>query len=312
MSRFQSCYCRYLTSYVELRRALGFKFETQAVLLRAFDQHVHELGYAGPLTQELALAFATEARCPHGPARRFEVVRLFAEYLATFEPQTPTFNRKVLPRSRAQPPPVILTDEQLAGLLDAARCLSPRAPLHSLTLYTLMGLAASAGLRHGEVTHLDKSDVDLKTGVLVVRQTKFHKDRLVPVHPTTLAALSHYAGVRDSFWPDCDCPAFFLNTRGRRFCSKSIEYAFSRAARQAGVYQVGSRKTTFHALRHGFAVRRLVAWYCAGLDVQALLPALATYMGHVHYSSTAYYLTATPELMALAAARSTPPSPVVT
>jgi integrase len=312
MSAFESCFGARLEAYVALRRGLGFSFSSQAALLRAFDQYVQAREYRGPLTQALAAAFATTTAAVEVSARRYEVVRHFAEYLAAFEPATPVFDRRILRRKRVQPPATILSDAQLITLLEAARGLSPGHPLRGLTIYTVVGLAASTGMRRREVSQLDRADVDLKTGVLVVRQTKFHKDRLVPVHPTTLGVLQEYATRRDAWWPDCECRAFFLNGAGRRLLPGGIDYAFSALTRHAGLRKTGARGPTFHSLRHSFAINRLASWYRAGRDVQALLPVLATYMGHVHYSSTAYYLTATPELMALAAGRcqSSPPDEV--
>ena len=143
--------------------------------------------------------------------------------------------------------------------------------------------------------------MDLATGSLLVRQSKFGKDRYVPVHLTTLDVLRHYAIVRGTAFPNCNHPTFFLNLRQRRFCRNTLQQTFCKLARRAGLRGPRGRGPSFHSLRHRFAVKRLVAWYKAGLDVQAMLPALATYMGHIHYSDTAYYLKATAELLGLAA-----------
>lgn len=139
--------------------------------------------------------------------------------------------------------------------------------------------------------------------MLAIKQTKFRKDRLVAIHPTTLEVLRNYAAVRDAAFPDCGCPAFFINMRRRRFARKTLRVAFYELTRRAGLRSPKGKGPRFHDLRHAFAVRRLAAWYRAGIDAQAMLPALATYMGHVHYSDTAYYITATAELLSLAAGR---------
>ena len=304
MMSFQSIFANHLSAYVELRRGLGFRFYQEAYLLRAFDRYVCETGHT-QLTQELGLNFASANpnTSINYRVHRYQVVRHFSEYLATFDSQTPLLDPKAMRRSKTRIPPYIYTDEEIGRLLDLARHISPKHPVRGVTFQAMVGLGASSGLRIGEVVRLDTTDVDLQTGLLWVRQTKFGKDRYVPVHSTTLQILRNYATVRDTAFPDCRDPAFFLNMWGHRYCRHTLQQAFRKLARQAGLRPPKGRGPSFHNLRHRFAVKRLVAWYKAGLDVQAMLPALATYMGHVHYSETAYYLTATPELLGLAAQR---------
>jgi integrase len=305
MTTFKSIFAERLDAYVRLRRGLGLRFAKQASTLHAFDRYLVERAYDGPLTQELALDFATakpDASLGHC-ARRYQAVRHFSDYLATFEPATPRLDPKALRRPPARPAAYIFTEEDLATLLDAARGISSRNPVRGITLHAMVGLAASTGMRVGEVIRLDKADVDLETGVLLVRRTKFAKDRLVPVHATTREVLRHYAAVRDAAFPNCECPAFFINLCRRRYSRHTLSLTFWELARRAGLCGDKGKGPSFHSLRHSFAVRRLVAWYRAGVDVQAMLPGLATYMGHVHYRDTAWYLTATPELLGLASGR---------
>lgn len=167
----------------------------------------------------------------------------------------------------------------------------------------MVGLVASCGLRVSEVVKLDRDDIDLNTGVLTIRRSKFQKDRLVPVHPTTLDVLRNYIPLRDARFPRPATPAFFIQMWGGRFATSTLSLAFHQLACSVGIRQNAGFGPSIHDLRHTFAVRRLVAWYREGKDVQAMLPLLATYMGHVHYSETAYYLTATAELLGLAAER---------
>jgi len=305
MSRFQSVFADHLTGYVTLRRQFGLRFVQQEEMLHRFDRHVHERGYQGPLTEELAREFATAVPDASTtiPARRYLVVRQFAEYLSTFDPRTPRLDPKAIYRARRQPPPYVFTEEELERLLHRAAGFSQRHPVSNRAFHAMIGLAASTGLRLREVLSLDLSDVDLETGGLVVRRSKFDKDRLVPVHPTMLDVLRAYAAVREQIPGSVGETAFFLNARGRRFRRDNVEYLFRQLVRRVDLRPPPGRPPTFYSLRHSFAVRRLVAWYRAGANVQALLPALATYMGHVHYTSTSYYLTATAELMGVAADR---------
>jgi len=305
MKSFTSIIGERLSSYIDLQRALGFQFERQVSVLHAFDEHLEKRGNPQPLTQELVVDFASAD--PSGSAdkqaRRYNVIRRFCEYLATFDPKTPSLDPKLLPRTNSRHPIRIITDEELSRLLFEARRISERHPIRGVTLEAMIGLAASTGLRIGEVVRLDRSDVDLKTGILSIRRTKFYKDRYVPTHPSTLSVLQSYAAVRDATYPQWRDLAFFVTTSKTRFCDHTLRQSFREAAQRAVLREPTGKGLSFHSLRHRFAVKRLVSWYSAGVDVQAMLPALATYMGHVHYSYTAHYLTATAELMGLAAER---------
>ena len=304
MNSFQSLFAERLASYVELRRNLGLRFEGQEAMLLAFDRYV-PAGHRGPLTEQLARDFALAVTDPASPivARRYLVVRHFAEYLATYDPSTPRLDPKAILRSQQQPPPYIFTEREIDHLLCETTGFRGRHPVSNASLRTMIGLAACTGLRPGEVMGLDQADVDLDTGVLVIRHTKFDKERLVPVHTTALNVLRAHAGDRDRM-PGANAEkAFFLNARGRRYQSDNLAYLMRRLVRRVSLHPPCGKMPTFHSLRHTFAVHRLVAWYRAGQDVQALLPALATYLGHVHYSSTSYYLTATAEMLGVAADR---------
>lgn len=299
MSGFKSVFAERLSSYVALRRKLGLRFESQEDMLRAFDRFAHEHDHQGPLLEHLARSFAMAVPdvTTTIPSRRYLVVRHFAEYLATFDPSTPKLDPKAIFRTRTQPPPYIFTDEDLARLLARVAEFRQRHPVSNQAFHAMLGLAASSGLRLREVLGLDLSDVDLETGILVVRRTKFDKDRLVPVHATTLDVLRAYAAMRDQIPGATAETAFFLSSRGRRFQAYTVEYLFRQLVRKLDLRPARGKRPTFYSLRHTFAVGRLVAWYRAGAQVQASLPALATYMGHAHYTSTSYYLTATAELL---------------
>lgn len=301
---FNSCFASHLRDYVALRQSLGLKFEWQSDIFYRFDRYLSETGYDGPLTQDLVVAFVT-----HNPgvsagerAKRFSAIVHFSRYYAAYVPDTPMLDPRAFATKRKQPVPYILTQEELGKLLHLAKTM-PCHAIRRVTLHAMLALAATTGMRRSEVIHLDKADVDLTTGVLHIRQTKFFKERLVPVHPTTLSVLQDYARIRDVTYPHLSSPAFFISMCRDRLSKHTFGLAFSEIAVAMGFARRGNPHPTLHSLRHSFAVRRLETWYAEGRDVQALLPSLATYMGHAHYSDTAYYITATPGLMALAAER---------
>jgi len=290
--------------YVALQRSLGYQFHKQAASLFAFLHYLRSTHARGPMSQALALEFVMASDLtPNGKAIRYAVIRRFAQYHSAFDPCTQRFDRRMLPRSRAIPPPRLLSDEDLHSLMAASARVSAQYPLRGQTLTTVIGLLASTGLRSGEALRLDRTDVDLNSGVMQIRKTKFRKDRLVPVHSSTLAALRDYAHFRDFTCPVQKTPAFFISTRGTRLSKSGLQYGFKQACKLAGVNAHAAKALRPHDLRHRFAVTRLAEWHRQKVDVQSLLPLLATYLGHARYSDTAYYITATPELLSLASAR---------
>lgn len=304
MTRFSTRVTDDLARYVRLRRALGCAFTKQAAILRDFGRFVAQRTDASLLTQDLVLAYVLGCDVtPNERQRRYRVVKNFVDYFAIFDPRTPSLDPYALPRSRAIPPVRILSNEELGRLLDAARTISPRSPIRGQTLHTIIGLLASTGLRSGEVVRLDRDDVDLTHGILRIRRTKFRKDRLVPVHSTTLAVLRRYAKARDRAYPKASSPGFFLSLRKGRLSAPGLNGAFRAVAAKVGLDRGLPRGVRPHDLRHRFAVARLVTWHRQRVDVQARLPLLATYLGHARYSDTAYYVTGTPELLGQAARR---------
>lgn len=302
MSSFAKTLADRVEAYITLRRSLGYSLRKQAGILRALARYAEGERLDGPLTQQMALNFILSSDgTANGRAIRHGVVRRFADYLAIYDPRTETLDPKALPRSRAIPPPRILSEGELGSLMSACRSVSPAYPGRAMVLTALVGLLASTGLRSGEALRLDRTDVDLTGGVLHIRKTKFRKDRLVPVHPTTRDALRDYARQRNVLFPVRRDSAFFLSSRGNRLSPTGLQQAFAAARKLADLDNGKALRP--HDLRHRFAVTRLAAWHREKADVQALLPLLATYLGHARYSDTAYYVTGTADLLGLAAER---------
>jgi integrase len=231
MTAFASTVTLSIRRYIHLQRALGYQFHKQAASLRAFGRHLHSIRAPGPLSQALALKFAMASDLtPNGRAIRYAVIRRFAQYHAAFDPRAESLDRRALPRSRAIPPPRILSEEELRCPMAASKRVSRGSSLRGRTLATVIGLLVSTGLRSGEALRLDRSDVDMTRGVLQIRKTKFRKDRLVPVHPTTLTALRGYAQHRDFAFPSPKTRAFFLSTRGTRLKSSGLYYGFEQVS----------------------------------------------------------------------------------
>lgn len=294
---------RDLDNYLAIRRALGFKLERTGLLLADF------VGYLGTnrvykITTDAALAWATLPSIGASGwwAQRLSVVRGFARHLHAIDPTHQVPPPGLLPGRSHRATPFLYSDADIAALMAAAAGF--RSPLRAITFQTLVGLLAVTGLRIGEALRLDRDDVDLAEGVLTIRLTKFGKSREVPLHATTVNALAAYNRERDRLCRRPADPAYFLATTGTRLLYCNAHLAWLDLVRRAGLQpRSATCRPRPHDLRHSFAVRTLLGWYRDGADVQARLPLLSTYLGHVHPGSTYWYLSAAPELLTLVAGR---------
>ena len=297
----------HIDDYLNFRRGLGFRLDTQGALLAEFARYAEQVGHRGPVTTDLAVRWAQTTRSddPAAAARRLAVVRQFARHRAAVDPATevpPVGLLGEVPRRRPQPH--IYSDAEIATLLGHARRLTPRGGLRPATYVTLFSLLVSTGLRLSEACRLQRGDVDLAAGMLTVRETKFCKSRLVPLHPTATRALGRYATERDTRPEVVVSSAFFHTDRSPVLLTDTVGRTFRRLRDRLGWTGQGrARRPRVHDLRHTFAVRRLLAWTAAGVDVESKILALSTYLGHTKPSETYWYLTATPELMAVTAGR---------
>jgi integrase len=289
--------------YLAMRRALGFKLTTFGQRLLSFVSYLEAQGH-NVVTTQAAVAWATDTVRSTDQvhwSRRLMVVRIFARHLAALDPATEIPAEDILPHHYRRITPHLFTPGEITALLDAADTLRPK--LRALTYHTLIGLLMVSGLRTGEACRLDRTDVDLDDGVLTVQDSKFGKSRQVSLHATTVAALHHYGQWRDEL---CGVPrtlAFFISTRGSRL-DPNISKTFAVLVDAAGIsVPAGKRRPRLHDLRHSFTTATLLDWYRDGVDVQARLPQLSTYLGHADPKSTYWYLTGSPELLALAVAR---------
>jgi len=295
-----------LAEYVATLRTLGTELRWPASILPRFLDFLEQSG-AAFITIDLALRWATQPRGVQAAtwARRLSIVRRFAVWVHATDPRTQIPPQNLLPAHHRRQPPHIYTDGELARLLAAAAGLPSRTGLRALTYQTLIGLLASTGLRPGEALALDEPDVDLPQGILAIRNTKFGKSRFVPVTESVRAALTRYTEHRDALHPHRDTHAFLVSAHGRRVIGTAARRTFAKLTQAIGIRATPEsrrpeRGPRLQDLRHTFATRRLVAWYRAGLDVERLLPALATYLGHGCVQATYWYLEAVPELLELA------------
>lgn len=291
--------------YLSMRRALGFKLTTQGRHLMSFIRFCEER-CADHVSADLAIDWATRTARGSGDevyqARRLDVVRIFARHMQALDPATEVPPEDVLSRRYRRIPPYLYSPEEVAALMSAADGLAPA--LRAATWRTLIGLLAVTGMRQGEACRLERGDIDLQAGTLVIADSKFGKSRQVFLHPTTVGALRTYEQARDRMFPEPKAITFFVNSRGAPLDRHNIQHTFAVLVAAAGIQAPpGRRAPRLHDLRHMFTVATMLDWYRDGGDVQARLPPLSTWLGHVDSKSTYWYLQAVPELLTLAAGR---------
>lgn len=294
----------HVADYVALRRALGHQLDDAARLLPRFVAFL-DAQHLSTVTIQAALDWCT-GPAPRGGAtvapRRMTAARGFARYLSGIDPATEIPPVGLIRAQQQRKAPFIYSDADIAAMLTAARALGGDR-LRNETYYTLIGLLAISGLRIGEAIKLDLADIDRGKRVLLIRESKFGKSRLVPIQPSTVSAIDSYLAIRATK-PGADGqPCLFISCTGRRLCYQSVCQTFRKIVTAAGVGTRARRPPRLHDLRHQFAVTTLRGWYAAGDDVQAKLPALSTYMGHRDPSSTYWYVSSTADLLAAAADR---------
>ena len=289
--------------YLSMRRNLGFKLLDAGKALLDFVTFM-EQHRALYITEALALAWAQQPANvqPAYWARRLSFVRGFARYRSASDPRTEIPSPGLLPFQPKRARPYLYSDEEIKSLLRAAVDMPHRYERGALlpwVYYCLFGLLSVSGLRLSEARNLELQDVDLEAGVLTVRNAKFGKTRLVPLHPSTCEVLADYIARRERHWAGRPVSSYlFVSSWGNRLDGAQIHRAFYALSRQIGLRSASDRHgPRLHDLRHRFATRTLVNWYRSDQDPARRLPLLSAYLGHVHVADTQWYLEGTPELM---------------
>jgi integrase len=289
--------------YLSMRRHLGFKLQDAGKGLLDFVTFM-EQHHAPYITQVLALAWAqqpTNVQAAHW-ARRLSFVRGFARYRSASDPRTQIPAPGLLPFQPKRARPYLYSDEEIKSLLRVALDMPHRYASGALlprAYYCLFGLLSVSGLRLGEARNLELQDVDLEAAVLTVRNAKFGKSRLVPLHASTCKVLADYIARRERHWEGRTVSSYlFVSSWGNRLDGGQIHRTFYALSRQIGLRgATDSHGPRLHDFRHRFATRTLVNWYRSDQDPERRLPLLSAYLGHVHVADTQWYLEGSPELM---------------
>lgn len=305
LPRYGSRFGPVLRDHIARMRTLGYKCGEDRFL--RFDRFMQQRPSAGDDSiPALIRTYMAEARSPACQIERLKVGRILVREVQRIDPNAPAppaydrLVKRAMLRERRRP--YIYSTEEIGRLLRTARDFpSPKAPLRPQTLYTMLVLAYCVGLRMGEIVRLKLSDLRFEEGSLEICETKFFKSRRLPIKASVVTALGAYLGERAKAGLPSgpDAPLFCHEKGGYVFVT--AEHLLRRVIRAAGLKpDPGRRGPRVHDLRHTFVVHRMIAWYRQGINPQARLPYLSTYLGHRDIHSTLVYLTITQELLGLA------------
>ena len=301
-----------IDAYIDWRRTHGAKFITSARVLHQFCTRVGDDIDCDAVREADVLGFlAGKGPLTRSRANRYGALAGFYRYAISrgHAARSPLPARDDEPREPRSAPPYVFPRDELQRLFGAV----DTSPQHSVqldadTLRTLLLLLYGAGLRFGEAQRLTFDDVDLDDAMLTIRDSKFFKCRLVPVGSRLAEALRNHAArrSRERPLPKGMASTFLANRDGTPLAGRTVQKAFAKVIETAGIRHDtddGRRPPCLHSLRHAAAIHRLEAWYRQGADVQRLLPALSTWLGHANLDGTRVYLSMTPELLHQASVR---------
>lgn len=294
-----------MNDYLKLRWRLGFKSKGTSDVLNHFIEFM-KYKKAKHVSNKLSMSFATLN--PNYSIRtreyRLSVIRQFASYLSTIDPETEVPPRYLLPSVRKRRIPYIYSDIEIINLLQCSDD-GTRNTLDQYSFKTLFGLLAVTGMRVGEALKLEQCDVDTSNRIIIIRQSKFNKSRYIPIHKTTAEALKSYSEYKDMLFTESKSSLFFINHHGFGISKNTIKNIFHRHLKKVGINnKPGYPIPMISALRHTFAVKTLLHWYQNGIrNIDKFIPLLSTYLGHVNPTNTYWYITGIPELLNFAIKR---------
>lgn len=293
MIRFRSGLAEQMQQFVAFKRMQGYDYTDQARRLSHFDSFLFEHcdGLQNPwLSLDTLQDYVATTAHLEGYTRcnRLSSLREFSCYLHARHPNSVLLPRNIVPVRKPTVRFYRITPEQVADLMEAAMTVLPPASISTHAIRMLIGLLYCTGLRISEALNLTIGNIDMQRATLHVAKGKFAKQRLVPMSPSTLAALSDYLAVREPHAGTSRCSALFIGAYDQALNYQQAYRGFHRLCRHCGLG--GKPLPRFHDLRHNYACRRLALWREEGQDVNAMLPVLATAMGHVNFFHTQIYL----------------------
>ena len=295
-------------AYLAHRRSLGFKMKTPARQITSFARYADDRGHEGALSSDIALRWAKTGATIADPftwAKRLEVSRPFAAFLAAEDRETTFPATNPFGRTKRRLAPHIFANEEIVGIIAEAHHIRRVQAAGTLMMPALIGLLASTGLRISEALGLQIRDLDLEASQILVREAKYGRQRLVPLHPTAVAALETFLDRRNALFPSRPAdPVFMSELSSKKLSYMNAWHAWFRITQRLGIRPRGGHSfVRIHDLRHTFICRRLILWQQSGTEIDAAMMMLSTYVGHANLRDTYWYIEGVPELMAIAGHR---------
>jgi integrase/recombinase XerD len=294
--QFSSCLAPVFARYVELKQALGRRFDASARTLQCLDRFLCDQDYRDLDAAAFEAWCHTHEHVSSGVRRvRMLEVGAFCLYRRRTEPQCFVPDPASFPPYHQRLKPYIFSEAEVAKLLHASSGLkrSPLSPLRPEAIRLAILLLFTTGIRRGELLNLTIGDYDRWESTLHIRQTKFYKSRLLPINSGIADEIDHYLRTRSrrklSVSPDAAL-IWNLSWGGGAYSGTSLRRSLQPLLQKCRIATTKGKPPRIHDLRHSFAVNALLRWYRAGADVEAKLPLLATYLGHGSAVSTHYYL----------------------
>jgi site-specific recombinase XerD len=300
---FQSCLAKKMKCFVALRRLSGTDYKGQTKILGYFDKFLVKENFKKPyLTKYIVERYLSTVShlTQRYRSNQCSLIRQFGIYLSRFEPCC--YIPESIPSGKTQDEwrAYIFTKNQIRDLLAATHRLRPTYWLRPYVFHTLIGLLYTTGIRISEALALNIKDFYPDTLRLHIREGKFRKERWVPLSVSTCEVMKKYINMRQQVVARGSDQSLFIGFSRTRLCRSSAHSVFFILLEQCGIKRTTKNGPRIHDIRHTFACHRLLEWYHDGRDINARLPVLATYMGHLKISSTQIYIQATPELRDLA------------
>lgn len=294
---------RQIEEYISYKKALGYQIKIESQELRRFAAYTVSIGHEGSLNKDIAFQWATlkPSYSRWYMARRMETIRTFAKYITVLDPKAQMPPKGMFGKCHGRTTPYIYTEQEICILMQSAMNLYAPDGLRSKTISTAIGLLWSTGMRPNEICKLIDEDVDLNNGLITIKETKFSKSRIIPIHETTTLKLRSYVNDRDQLRKDFSEPQFLITTGSRKLALRNFESALQVIRDQILIdkNEWNRRPPRLYDIRHTFACNTLLRWLKNGTNIDRKIIYLSTYLGHVKVADTYWYLTGTPELLQL-------------
>ncbi|WP_295095736.1 tyrosine-type recombinase/integrase [Ruminococcus sp.] len=296
---------RQLNEYLDYKHSLGFKLEHEECVLRNFAAYTLAVGYMGSLTCNIVLDWiASSSKSDKTKGRKLEVIRPFSKYISAFDPDAESIPNKLFHNVHSRPEPYIYTETEVITLMDACESLFSPDGIRSRSVKYIIGLLWSTGMRPSEPINLRLRDIEFEKQIIIVRETKFAKERLIPVTNSVIQKIIIYKDWLESaigkIYPD---DQLFRTTFGKPMTERALAYAFKTIRHTIHAVPKGYPDVRLYDFRHTFACNTILKWLKTGQDANAMMYTLSTFLGHAKIQDTYWYLSATQDLLNHACSR---------